>query len=58
MLEAWARDAVAPAARLRCFAEMLIKNRQEIQRYGCPVGTLCAELTKLVHRSIKTFTNM
>jgi AcrR family transcriptional regulator len=51
MLEAWARDAVAPAARLRCFAEMLIKNRQEIQRYGCPVGTLCAELTKLDHPS-------
>jgi TetR/AcrR family transcriptional repressor of nem operon len=49
MLETWARDAATPANRLRCFAEMLIQNRQEIQRYGCPVGTLCAELTKLDH---------
>lgn len=49
MLEAWARSAPTPAARLRCFAEMLIQNRREIQRYGCPVGTLCAELNKLDH---------
>jgi len=49
MLDAWTQSAVTPAASLRCFAEMLIQNRQEIQRYGCPVGTLCAELTKLDH---------
>lgn len=49
MLEAWARNATTPMARLQCFAEMLIQNRQEIQRYGCPVGTLCAELAKLNH---------
>ena len=49
MLEAWTREAATPAARLRCFAEMLIQNRQAIQRYGCPMGTLCAELTKLDH---------
>jgi TetR/AcrR family transcriptional repressor of nem operon len=49
MLETWAHSAATPAARLRCFAEMLIRNRQDIQRYGCPVGTLCAELTKLDH---------
>lgn len=49
MLDAWTRDAATPAARLRCFSEMLIQNRQEIQRYGCPVGTLCAELAKLNH---------
>lgn len=48
-LEAWTREAATPTARLRCFAEMLVKNRQEIQRYGCPVGTLCAELAKLDH---------
>jgi hypothetical protein len=28
---------------------MLIHNRKDIQRYGCPVGTLCAELAKLAH---------
>lgn len=49
MLTAWTREAPTPTARLRCFAEMLIQNRKEIQRYGCPVGTLCAELTKADH---------
>lgn len=49
MLETWAHNAATPMARLRCFAEMLIQNRHEIQLYGCPVGTLCAELAKLDH---------
>lgn len=49
MLDAWAGSAPTPAARLRGFAEMLIRNRKDIQRYGCPVGTLCVELAKLEH---------
>lgn len=49
MLDSWTGSAVAPAERLRRFAEMLIHNRKDIQRYGCPVGTLCAELAKLEH---------
>lgn len=49
MLDNWTRGAETPMDRLRCFAEMWILNRQEIQRYGCPVGTLCAELAKLKH---------
>lgn len=49
MLDAWAGSAPTPSARLRCFAEMLVHNREDIQRYGCPVGTLCAELAKLEH---------
>lgn len=49
MLDAWAQKEVTPLGRLRCFAEMLIQNRKSIQRFGCPVGTLCAELAKLEH---------
>ena len=49
MLDAWAASATTPIARLRCFAEMMVRNRNDIQRYGCPVGTLCAELSKLDH---------
>ena len=49
MLDTWTRDAATPQDRLRCFAEMLVRNRHDIQRYGCPVGTLCAELAKLDH---------
>jgi TetR/AcrR family transcriptional repressor of nem operon len=30
---------------------MLIAKRVDIKRYGCPVGTLCAELAKLDHVS-------
>ncbi|MDZ7864276.1 TetR/AcrR family transcriptional regulator [Acidovorax sp.] len=51
MLEGWARQGATPAARLQCFAQMLIDNRHDIQRHGCPVGTLCAELAKLAHPS-------
>lgn len=49
MLESWTASAETPVGRLGCFAEMLIRNRKDIQRYGCPVGTLCAELAKLAH---------
>lgn len=49
MLDAWALQARTPAGRLKRFAQMLVDNRQDIQRFGCPVGTLCAELTKLAH---------
>ena len=51
MLDVWSRGATTPLARLRCFSKMLIDNREKIQRYGCPVGTLCTELAKLNHPS-------
>lgn len=51
MLDAWASQADTPLERLRCFSEMLVQNRKDIQRFGCPVGTLCAELAKLAHPS-------
>jgi TetR/AcrR family transcriptional regulator, transcriptional repressor for nem operon len=51
MLQAWACKGSTPLGRLHCFAEMLIQNRKNIQRFGCPVGTLCAELSKLDHPS-------
>ena len=51
MLESWTQKASTPIDRLRCFAEMLVRNRKDIQRFGCPVGTLCAELSKLEHPS-------
>ena len=51
MLERWERKGADPAARIRSFIHMLIANRVDIKRYGCPVGTLCAELAKLDHVS-------
>jgi TetR/AcrR family transcriptional repressor of nem operon len=51
MLEQWEIDGNDPADRIRSFIHILIANRTDIKRYGCPVGTLCAELAKLNHAS-------
>jgi len=51
MLEQWEIEGERPADRIRSFIHILIANRADIKRYGCPVGTLCTELTKLNHAS-------
>jgi TetR/AcrR family transcriptional regulator, transcriptional repressor for nem operon len=49
MLGQWEIAGNTPTARIRSFIDMLITNRADIKRYGCPVGTLCTELAKLGH---------
>jgi TetR/AcrR family transcriptional repressor of nem operon len=49
MLERWEAEGNDPADRIRSFIHILIANRADIKRYGCPVGTLCGELAKLDH---------
>ena len=49
MLAAWDHTSPRPADRIRSFIEILIVNRTKIMGHGCPVGTLCAELSKLNH---------
>jgi TetR/AcrR family transcriptional repressor of nem operon len=51
MLEQWEIDGNNAADRIRNFIHILIANRADIKRYGCPVGTLSTELTKLNHAS-------
>jgi len=51
MLERWEIEGSGPADRIRSFIHILIANRADIKRYGCPVGTLCSELAKLSHSS-------
>jgi TetR/AcrR family transcriptional regulator, transcriptional repressor for nem operon len=51
MLERWDLESPDPAQRIRGFINMLIANRADLQRYGCPAGTLCSELAKLDHPS-------
>ena len=51
MLDRWEVDGKDPADRIRSFIHMLVANRADIKRYGCPVGTLCTELAKLSHAS-------
>ena len=33
------------------FVRILLRNKDKIKKYGCPVGTLCNELAKLKHSS-------
>jgi AcrR family transcriptional regulator len=49
MLDGWEIAGSEPADRIRSFIDMMLGNRADILRYGCPVGTLCSELTKLAH---------
>jgi len=51
MLGGWEAEGKDPVERLRSFIHMLVANRADIKRYGCPVGTLCTELAKLDHAS-------
>jgi AcrR family transcriptional regulator len=49
MLDRWEIEGEHPADRIKSFIDILIANRADIKRYGCPVGTLCTELAKLNH---------
>ena len=49
MLADWEREEATPVGRIRRFIHILIANRADIKRYGCPVGTLSSELAKLNH---------
>lgn len=49
MLSRWQAEGGDPEARILCFIRILIANRAKIILYGCPVGTLTAELGKLEH---------
>jgi AcrR family transcriptional regulator len=49
MLEQWEAEGEPGQDRIKSFINILIMNRAKIMLYGCPVGTLCAELAKLDH---------
>jgi TetR/AcrR family transcriptional regulator, transcriptional repressor for nem operon len=51
MLQRFEADGEGPQHRIRSFIDILVVNRSDISRYGCPVGTLCTELAKLGHAS-------
>jgi AcrR family transcriptional regulator len=51
MFARWEAEGSDPADRIRGFINILIANRSDIKRYGCPVGTLCGELAKLDHHA-------
>lgn len=51
ILDQWEAENENPEDRIRSFIHILIANRADITRFGCPVGTLTTELAKLEHPS-------
>lgn len=51
MLSQWEQACETPLDRIQNFINILVMNRVNIRRFGCPVGTLCTELSKLNHGS-------
>ena len=49
MLDDWESSFTDEIQRVKCFINILIKNKSKIKHYGCPVGTLTTELQKLDH---------
>jgi len=49
MLEAWETQSHSPSERIKSFILIVVTNRAQIIRHGCPVGTLCSELAKIGH---------
>jgi AcrR family transcriptional regulator len=49
MLETWETQSHSPSERIKSFILIVVTNRAQIIRHGCPVGTLCSELAKIGH---------
>lgn len=49
MLDKWEIEGDTPKDRIQSFINILIMNQSKIKQFGCPVGTLTTELTKLGH---------
>lgn len=60
LLSDWEQESHSPVQRICCFVKILTTNQSKIMLYGCPVGTLAAELSKLDHHAqpeaVKLFT--
>jgi len=49
MLDRWETVGDTPQQRIASFIRILLVNEAKIRAYGCPVGTLFLELSKLNH---------
>lgn len=48
-LARWEARYERPIDRIRAYIDILIQNGAHIRRYGCPIGSLCSELSRLGH---------
>ncbi|WP_440975501.1 TetR/AcrR family transcriptional regulator [Pseudoxanthomonas winnipegensis] len=58
LLQRWEAEAAAPADGIRAFIRIVVRNQALIMRHGCPVGTLCSELSKLEHPGLAQATQL
>ncbi len=49
LLEAWIQAGQSPKQCVASFIRILLMNNQKIRSFGCPIGTLFSELSKLNH---------
>lgn len=49
MMDRWEIDGETPQQRIASFIRLLLLNETKIRAYGCPVGTLFLELSKVDH---------
>jgi len=47
MLQSWESEYKTPLQRLQRYAQIVINVKKEVIHYGCPIGTLNAELGKV-----------
>jgi AcrR family transcriptional regulator len=48
----------APRARLKALVHFLASQGEEVAQYGCPLGSLCSELSKRTGESAPTATDL
>jgi TetR/AcrR family transcriptional repressor of nem operon len=58
LVKEWEAEQDTPAGRIRCYVNIVITNGADIENYGCPVGTLTTELSKLGHSSLESATEI
>ncbi len=58
MLAEWDAEYPDPRDRLHRYVAILTNEQHHIERYGCPMGTLCSELSKLEHERFSDATEM
>lgn len=49
MIDDWNREISDPRDRIKRYLYVLIKSQTDIEDFGCPLGSICTELSKLRH---------
>ena len=49
MFAEWEKDDPGTRQLIHRFIDLMTHNKHNIEQYGCPVGTLCSELSKINH---------